>query len=646
MASSLDSRNGQRGSSRCNLPRTPFAPTKPRPDQKETTDTLFRLSYKMELALLIVLVAVLVVCFLSPLIWEASDNDRLVAISPLGWGGDQAFYLHTVATALNAHTLRIRLPDQGHLYVNLTLASLFIASYLTPVSQQAIIIALRITSMLFAAATVILAFILSRRYFGRAAGWLAVLALLTMSFEFIRMSAIAKPDMAQVFFLLLAMYFCCRFTENGELKHLALAAVGAGFAFASKYAGVLLLPILGVAVTLQAVGANAAPGTSAAGTRRKRLRLSAPVVSGVACLLLAGLVSPQLARQLGSSYGGLGIDGWLRFWGSMRVSMFVLGSGSLLVYAMKPTRRWLLQHEKLLDIWAGLVVIFAAFGLASFLSTPLAFADLIRGISFQSAHMTFGHGFSQQIVGVRWLQALLEPQVLTPSVAILCVPAIGAAVYRILTKGRNELSTPESLLAGWVVLYLAFVCLWIRYYSPHFLLPVIPSMIILSVATLRRILQHLHRVVSPRIAALTVGVLVTIILGGSIYQTAGAFRDYRLRTLPAFQEAIQAGQWLTEHYPPRTSILYDAPAYIPPRFGDAHPTWSGTQAVLEKINPQVVVIVKGVADQFADLGLGEKYLGGQEAFGASHDFYGSFQEGAGSYRLQYEAGTTRVYEKR
>jgi hypothetical protein len=609
---------------------------------------LFKLSHRMELALLIALVTVLVACFLSPLIWEASDNFRLVAVSPMGWGTDQQNYLSAVETALNADTLRIRRPGQGLLYANLALAPLFVARHITSVSQQAIIIVLRLWSVLFAAATVILAFIFSLRYFGRAAAWLAALFLLTMSFEFIRMSVVAHSDTAQVFFMLLALYFCCRFAETGKAQQLALASAAAGFAFASKFAGIFLLPILAVVVLLRAANAGRLPGTSVMNAPHPRLKLFLPIMVGMACLALAVLASPEMARRFYKGYKSIGLSTWLLVWATARFTMFMLGCGSILVYVLRPTRAWLLRHDRLLDIWAALALSGAAFGLAVFLSTPLAFGDLITGFSVESAHVTVGHGFAADDVGVFWLKALVQPGVLSPSISILCLLAIGALLYRVATRGTSELLTPESILVGWIVSYLLLLFIRIRYYDSHFLLPVIPSMIILSVATLRRVFDRLRNSLSPQMATATSVVLAALILGVGAYHTSSTFHEYRLGTVAEFQGAVEAGRWLTEHYPPatRTRILYDAPAYIPPQFGDAYPTWSGTRELLDKIDPQVVVIIKGVADQFADLGLGQKYLGGQEAFRASHDFYGSFHEGAGSYRLQFEAETTRVYEKR
>jgi hypothetical protein len=221
----------------------------------ETAEKGQRLSASLDLEflLLIALVMVYFAWFAWPLVWTASENIRLVSV----FSSDEELFLQRLKDAISQHTLKIELSTGIYyegLYFNVALLPLFLLGCFTQVSEQRIIIVLRLVTIVFAIATIAAAFLLTRRYFGRLAAWLVALLLSILPLEFLHWSVTAHPDIPQVFFVVLGVYFCCRLAEEEHWRWLIWASASAGLAFASKYAGMFLLPVIwvvGVAQTIK-----------------------------------------------------------------------------------------------------------------------------------------------------------------------------------------------------------------------------------------------------------------------------------------------------------------------------------------------------------------------------------------------------------
>lgn len=96
----------------------------------------------------------------------------------------------------------------------------------------------RIMTGLFSLASVILIFVLARRFFGeKSALWTA--AFLAFSYVEVYISSIVKPDSIMLFWGILSFYFLLFWQESARKKHLMLAAVFNGLSFASKYTGLI-----------------------------------------------------------------------------------------------------------------------------------------------------------------------------------------------------------------------------------------------------------------------------------------------------------------------------------------------------------------------------------------------------------------------
>jgi 4-amino-4-deoxy-L-arabinose transferase-like glycosyltransferase len=114
------------------------------------------------------------------------------------------------------------------------------------ISHQLIAYVMRGICLFFGVGCVVLVYQLGRLvrgpWVGSIAAWLLVLNPI-----FLRWSVETHPDVPQLFWITCALWICVRAIVDRRTKWFWLAGLFAGLAFATKYAGVFLFPILGLA---------------------------------------------------------------------------------------------------------------------------------------------------------------------------------------------------------------------------------------------------------------------------------------------------------------------------------------------------------------------------------------------------------------
>lgn len=133
----------------------------------------------------------------------------------------------------------------GALYHELA-ALVALPAALDGLSQRDVLIALRLVSLAGGLATLLLTYMLGRSLFGAWAGVLAA-ALIALSPELARWSIIAHPDTVQLALVCGTLLACTHLTRRYQTRALLLAVLLAGLAFATKYLGLLLLPLIALA---------------------------------------------------------------------------------------------------------------------------------------------------------------------------------------------------------------------------------------------------------------------------------------------------------------------------------------------------------------------------------------------------------------
>jgi 4-amino-4-deoxy-L-arabinose transferase-like glycosyltransferase len=209
----------------------------------------------------------------------------------------------------------------GALYHELGALAAALLAPLAPPGQAALI-GLRIVALAGGAAALLLTFRLGAALFGPWAG-LVALALVAASPELALWSVTAHPDTTQLALLVAGLLACLRVRARPGGGRVALAAALAGLAFATKYGGVLVLPMLGLATVL---------GLVEAGLRGRRL-----AVQLLRYALLAGAVFAA-AFLVTNPYA---VVEWRRFVTQVRAELSHARAGHVLV-GDAPALRWLL----------------------------------------------------------------------------------------------------------------------------------------------------------------------------------------------------------------------------------------------------------------------------------------------------------------
>ena len=100
----------------------------------------------------------------------------------------------------------------------------------------------RCVSLTFGLLTIGLTYKISEKIYNRKVAILSSFLLAVSPFH-IEMSITAKPDMTQLGFVMLSLFYCINFIYNNGNKNCYLGLIFAGFAFSTKLFGILLIPI-------------------------------------------------------------------------------------------------------------------------------------------------------------------------------------------------------------------------------------------------------------------------------------------------------------------------------------------------------------------------------------------------------------------
>jgi 4-amino-4-deoxy-L-arabinose transferase-like glycosyltransferase len=523
------------------------------------------------------LLAALWAASLVPLIGVGTSSARLVE----ALATDEAMQLNLLRGAAANHTFSLTFGPYGHFVFNLIL----IVLRFTPgeLSDPRIVQTGRSISVLFAAATVWLTFIWTRRAFGEAAAWIA-LGLLFINATLYTWSVALKPDLAQIFFLMLALAFASRLAEEPRLRWLALASVSAGVAFACKYSGLFVLPIIFAVVVWRPV-AGARPAVRAAVLRG--------VVAVVAVALFAGTVFLNVEWIASHLTEDGRIDARVS---AQRLAQLALAVRVLaLALAALVAAPWLWsalrrRQQVLAVLWSWLMAA-TVFAVTFVVVSPYSLrrAAFVKGLFVEASDAAAATPFTAAWLAT-WLQGIaiaVEWPVLIAALATMAVVGWMAA------RRRLVVDPAEPILVAWLLLYALVLAAPVHEFYVQYALPLAPPAAMLAgrgaVAVARWLSGVLDRLSAT--AVLVVAVLGISIPMGADLIAARAQLQNRERT----SAAVTLGRWLECRVPASARIAYDYFSYVPPPFHDVWPTWGGSRAWLSGLNPDIVIVNGGTA---------------------------------------------------
>ena len=167
---------------------------------------------------------------------------------------------------------------------------------LATVSEQTVVVVLRALGVVAGVGCILMTWSIGRAVFGRPAGLVACM-MLAVNPVFLRWSVESHPDLAQLFWVLCALRFACRLVRSADLssdlKVIGLASVCAGMAFATKYGGIFLTPVIGLAVLLSSEDRRVDLRSAAGRLRRSHtwlILLGVPAVFALTVLVVSPYV--------------------------------------------------------------------------------------------------------------------------------------------------------------------------------------------------------------------------------------------------------------------------------------------------------------------------------------------------------------------
>ena len=603
-------------------------------------------------------VAVLTGCYFVwlaiAIIPSASENVRLVSV----FSPDGATQLEVLRQALSEGTLRIDFSPYGHLPFNLALVPLLLMGFLGSVTDQSIIITLRLVSAVAGAATVLCTFFLARRYFGRLVGWVSAFLLGGISLNFIQLSVLAHPDVPQLFFLMLGLYFCCRLGGDNSREFLVLASASAGLAFACKYSGLFLLPV----IWLVAAGGN--PGRNVVDLFRRdvlqvrKMARGLTLAAGIGSFSLGLVMSAELAARLFASDGVVDsrnlpvITEFRILLGATGCALIVLG---ILPWPWRIVARSDLVARTLSQVGISVAAFITAFVFGSpFSLWKFAF---LKGMISESRHVTFGHIFRGEGGVQGWLSLLVSEDFLGVTFAAMAAVGFLYLFHDLAKKEARHLSIaqrwtrqvirPEVILWLWVFLYLSFLVMRVHMLETRYLLPVLPVLIILAVQFLAQLVQASLGAASRKLA---VPVLVLFLVFGAVEFVSSITRVQEFRATERVRvessPAVRAGLWLAETFEANSRVLYDNYSYVPPAFVEAQLTFAGTIEDLENFEPDLVLVSDEISQRYVDPTKASQFGAGEAKYIEHLQYYRSLRDGSLGFTQILDFGEVQVYAKR
>jgi 4-amino-4-deoxy-L-arabinose transferase-like glycosyltransferase len=502
---------------------------------------------------------------------------------------DTTVILHIVRDALDARYFRSDFTDYGQLYFNLAILQSWFYSLFGDSSGGVIYLILRLTSFVGGALTILTVFAFARHFLGRGLGLFSA-ATIALSPALVMFCFEPHPDSWQAFFITLSLYAAARAVpQDGgvlDMRWFTAAAAAAGAAFSSKYAGVLLLPLLiGLALV-------APLGTIRDAMLRWLLKVLALTGAFMAPIFL------YVAHVLNHDHA-LAV---LPLWSQLPPAIYsasILMLRSLLVGAalaglalalahgagvdFLPWRRLIQRLLVIVSVPAVFLVIFA-------LTSPWALYRLrfYASAYSMSALVNYGLGVKAKWYGWHWISLLAGGWVVGPVTVALV--GLGVAAVVIHWKRQRWRLHPLLLPAIWVLFYISFMMVRINHVQYYYLLPGLPAVAVMAGVGVSALSGWL----APRLGART-GVAAAVIAALCLIAQAAFTVPVLLshwnppnRMDPA--KTAMAG-WLMRCVPHQSRIMTAAYSYVPLDFPNAQlNTNQGGYGLLVAYHPDIVVL--------------------------------------------------------
>lgn len=577
----------------------------------------------------LLLISLLSVYLASPLLFTANLNARLV----FAFDSDEAHHIQLLQQALNGTGFDFNFHGYGHLFFNLTLLALKALSYFTHIDQQIIIITLRSASLVSGIACIWATFYLALYLAGPTFAILSALLLAIIPLEFIYYMGVSHPDVLQVLFVQLSLIACCRYSRINSLSNIIQAACFAGLAFATKYSGIFLLVLICALLCLKLT-----PRQQSKITLNLLITLRVILfLTGTLLLCISYYITPELVVQLTKAKDQLQATE-LAVFNKIHLLAYIFGVLCNTLACIPQLWRFLLNSKYFSALLYQVLIVISTFWASVILASPYSFKNfrILKGMLAESLHVNFGHSFKAQTPLSEWFSILASNQLLGSSCFIIFTLGFTVTIFDLI-KTKDFLKSPISILHCWVILYLGYMLLNVRYREARYLFVILPSIFILASYYCLQISKCKFKLS---------GALVILLCGILLYHGNLALRqrqDFKQREKN--YPAILIAKQLDSEFPENFKVAYDTAVYVPDKFKNAYFEWRWTTQRFLEIQPDIFILNKHQRAQYLDSEQRNNFYWGPELFTSIADFYWQLQNAKLEMYKHTSLGQFEVYVK-
>lgn len=576
-----------------------------------------------------VITAVALIFSYWPIVYSASENIRIID----AFNTDEVDFLRAMLDAYNANSFDINRYEYGLLYYNIGLIFFNIVGFFTPITEQVGVIIMRLLSSGFLIGTALVSSKLLRdkKLYTQQ---LVFLLILLSSIALVNYGTMLHPDLAQVFFVTLSLFYLSKYVTEPTIKTLVYAVLSAGFAFSTKYVGIALLPIIWLLVFIYEV------------EKLKNLsRVKRAIVLTVLALLGAIGSNPDAVASYLPSDNEISsfILSIVSFCRILCVALLVLGGCSF----------FLLKNNQFVKrLLNGAILSLGSFGVFT-LGFSIGSPQGIKGFNFlngivavASVHKD-GHWFRDDSGFIGWIKILVDNEVVPVYWSLLACVGILLVFYHFI-KNRDTLSIKLIIPFAWIVMFCFVVVFRVKSHFAHYLIPIIPFVLIYAALGIEAIVEKIKAIkaiplfISNRLSALVTGVICVLGLLNAI-----TYSNQRVEHFTNSAE-LKAGEWLKKNVHERAFITADKYTYIPKKENlNYRHYWGLSLEVIENDNPDYLVINKHTYSWFMNAADVDTYLHGRELFLERNKLYHDLENDANvEFKLVADFDEVKVYKKR
>lgn len=563
---------------------------------------------------------------LFPLSWIASFDLRIAN----AFNTDEVEFMIPMMDAFHRGDFEINRYDYGLLYYNIGQVLFRVYNWFYPLSESSGLIIMRSLSAVFLIANAYVLRAVAKRFFETSGLLIFGLSLLG-SITMINYGTMVHPDVAQVFMVSVGVYFAARYTEDYQVKFLLLSTLFAGFAFATKFVGIALFPIL---VVLAVISRN-----NVLSWVPMYLRL---IVIIVCCVVVSYVSNPYVIETYLEGEKTLVSEVLLLF----KVVFFTTLSIASFCFVLLFLKKYHVHIgvSNFISILTLLYLLGIVFGVGFYIGSPQATDEykFLNGLIYVAGLHSEGHWFRDDSGVYGWLMILLDSKVLYRPICLFGMIGIGLSL--VLSKEKRIIQLPRIIPLMWIVMFCLVVVFRVKSHFSHYLIPIIPFVLLYLSTGIEALLKFIVRILNFEFlfSKLRLPVYITIIV--VLFILAHHYKNDRIEKYENSPE-LASGNWLLSNVRDTVDISSDMYVYIPNRPNFRNKSyWGLSQDVLENDKPDYLIINWHLHQWFMNKRDVETYLHGKEVFLERHKLYTELiQNSLDGFELAKDFGKVKIF---